>query len=368
MNVVHITPSWFDSGSALGGGERYAMGLAEHVAQRAETTLVSFGPERRSESRGRLRLEIYPVSPRQKEFKNNPISVRFLREVAAADIVHCHQLSTWASDLSALFSRTMGKRCFVTDHGGGGYRVLQRRLPVQRCYAGAVAYSEFGKGVMPERLRKICRVIPGGIDLTQFTPDPGVARAQEVLFVGRFLPHKGILDLIEAFRLWKAPGWSLRLLGPATDASYAAKVRAAAENLAVEIQHDLEDAAIIGFYRRAMITVLPSKHRLENGGWSAVPELMGLTLLESQACGTPVICTDAGAMREFVREGRTGLVVPEGDPAALARALAELAEGMEQGPEAWAGRCRAEVERFGWPQVAEEHVKLYRSVSGKEPQ
>lgn len=42
-----------------------------------------------------------------------------------------------------------------------------------------------------------------------------------------------------------------------------------------------------------------------------MPELMGFTLLESQASGTPAICTDAGAMAEFIDHERTGLVVAQ---------------------------------------------------------
>ena len=48
MNILFITPTWFDKSSAIGGGERYVEALAEALAKQADVTLVSFAPKRRS--------------------------------------------------------------------------------------------------------------------------------------------------------------------------------------------------------------------------------------------------------------------------------------------------------------------------------
>ena len=53
-----------------------------------------------------------------------------------------------------------------------------------------------------------------------------------------------------------------------------------------------------------------------------MPELLGQTLIEGMACGTPAICTDVASMPEVVEDGVTGFVVPPNDPAYLGAKLA----------------------------------------------
>jgi glycosyltransferase involved in cell wall biosynthesis len=69
--------------------------------------------------------------------------------------------------------------------------------------------------------------------------------------------------------------------------------------------------------------VLPSVYRDHYGHSHVQPELMGFTLMESMACGTPAVCSRVGGMPEFVRHGRTGFVFDE--PAELTRYLVALA-------------------------------------------
>ena len=63
--------------------------------------------------------------------------------------------------------------------------------------------------------------------------------------------------------------------------------------------------------------VLPSVYRTSIGTETAVPELLGQTLLEGMACETPAICTNVASLPEVVEDGVTGFVVPPNDPAAL---------------------------------------------------
>ncbi len=71
---------------------------------------------------------------------------------------------------------------------------------------------------------------------------------------------------------------------------------------------DADDDAILDLYRRAWATVLPSAYRDCYGNTYLWPELMGFTLLESMACGTPAICSNVGGMPEYVLDGVTGYV------------------------------------------------------------
>lgn len=82
------------------------------------------------------------------------------------------------------------------------------------------------------------------------------------------------------------------------------------------------------------------------------PESFGIVLIEAMACGLPVIATDYPGVRAVVVEGETGLLIPRGDSAVAAAAIARLADAGEEGRRAMgeAGRARAERE-WGWPRL-----------------
>src|SRR5215217_4465925 len=68
-------------------------------------------------------------------------------------------------------------------------------------------------------------------------------------------------------------------------------------------------------------TGLPSVYRDREGGETPVPELLGQTLLEGMACGTPAVCTRVASLPEVVDDGVTGIIVPPNDPVALGAAI-----------------------------------------------
>jgi glycosyltransferase involved in cell wall biosynthesis len=95
------------------------------------------------------------------------------------------------------------------------------------------------------------------------------------------------------------------------------------------------------------------------GDETRVPELLGQTLLEAMACGTPAICTDVASMPEIVQDGVTGFVVPAGQLEALRDKLAWLQQNPgEAAAMGAAGRTRV-LEKFTWPAVVEHCLRIY---------
>ena len=92
----------------------------------------------------------------------------------------------------------------------------------------------------------------------------------------------------------------------------------------------------------------------------------GLTVLEANACGTPVVATDVPGLRDSVRPGLNGLRVPRGDAPALAGALARVLEdsslraSLSAGALAWAGR-------FGWDAVADAFAEVLGALAAGRP-
>jgi glycosyltransferase involved in cell wall biosynthesis len=115
-------------------------------------------------------------------------------------------------------------------------------------------------------------------------------------------------------------------------------------------------------YRRAICIVLPSVYRTSIGTETAVPELLGQTLLEGMACETPAICTNVASMPEVVDDGVTGFVVPPNDPAAISERLEQLRRDPTRAAAMGkAGRARV-LERFTWDRVVERCLEAYEGA------
>jgi glycosyltransferase involved in cell wall biosynthesis len=362
MKVAYISPTYFDGSSVLGGGERYSMELARCMSGIADTTLVSFFSKRKSFKDGNLKIELYPFKHSFRGNVANPASFRYLKAIFNADIVHIHQINTMVSDIGCLSAFLLGKSVFITDHGGGGSLVLNRKLPVLRCYRNAIAQSRYALDALPAALRWKAVLIKGGINTDRFCPGTSVKRERTILYVGRILPHKGINYLIEAFRLISSADYKLKIIGEVYSEQFYKYLVSQAGGLRVEFIHDADDRTLINEYRAATITVLPSVQTTCYGVRCPAPELIGMSLLESQACGTPVICTDAGAMHEFVENGKTGLVVKQGSGESLAAALRRMLDLSPPDYSRYENRCREWVRPFDWSVVAKKHLEVYKGT------
>jgi glycosyltransferase involved in cell wall biosynthesis len=177
-----------------------------------------------------------------------------------------------------------------------------------------------GRGVPPERVR----VVPPGCDrlgkasgfgaqVSGGSPPDPVA-----LCVAQWVPRKGILTLVEAWKRLEPAGAELVLAGePDADPEYAAAVRAAiGEDAGVRVAGAVPDAELESLYAAADLFVLPSRY-----------EGYGMVYAEALSCGLPVVACEVGPVPELV--GPAGLLVPPDDPAALAAALERLLNGPE---------------------------------------
>ncbi len=204
-------------------------------------------------------------------------------------------------------------------------------------------------------------VVPNAVDPDLFRPmDRTACRADLSLdgfvvgYVGRWVPQKGLSDLIEA--LVRCPAdVSLLLVG---SGPMEGELRASAARLGVAGRLRLLPARPLDQLPPVMnavdVLALPSR---TTGRWK---EQFGRVLIEAHACGTPVIGSDSGAIPDVVGEG--GLVVPEGDPAALADAIMDLRGRPQRRVELGRAGLAAARERFTWQRVAEQMGDIYRRV------
>ena len=200
------------------------------------------------------------------------------------------------------------------------------------------------------------RIVPAGVDLARFTV--GAERAPgPVVFVASALddPRKRLVDLLDAWPqvLEGRPDATLRIAGraePATEARLRDRLPAATVG-SVTFLAGLDDEALVAEYQRAWVTVAPAVH-----------EALGLTTIESLACGTPVAGADSGATPELVTEGTTGALFAPADPEDCARALLR-ALALAERPDI-RDTCRAAAQPFGWEGITDQVVARYRELTG----
>jgi glycosyltransferase involved in cell wall biosynthesis len=353
--VLHIVPALFDrNDGVVGGAERYALELAREMSVETPTTLLTFGERARRETLGSLNIRVVGKPWYVRGQRTNPLALSLISEVRKADVVHCHQQHIVASSLAAVVCKLSGRRVFVSDLGGGGWDV-SAYLSTDRWYNGHLHISEYSRKISGQENTLRAHVILGGVDTEKFSPDESTVRDKTVLFVGRLLAHKGVDVLIKALPKTMA----LEIIGQAYDQKYLEVLRELARSKQVKFAHECDDAALVQSYRKALCVVLPSVYKNMYGTETKVPELLGQTLLEGMACGTPVICTDVASMPEVVEDGTTGFIVPPNDPVALGQKIEWLREHPIQAGEMGQRARQRVLEKFTWPRVVRRCLDIY---------
>jgi glycosyltransferase involved in cell wall biosynthesis len=357
MRVLHVVPALLDpKDGILGGAERYAFELARHMAREVETTLLSFGRGDRTFEEGPLRVRVLGNAWHVQGNRFNPVSLRALPELMHADIVHCHQQHVLMSSSLAIAGRVIRRPVFVTDLGGGGLD-FSALVKTDGWFRGHLHMSEFSRKASGHETNRNARVIFTGVDAGLFSPSSGVEKSTDIVFVGRVLPHKGVDKVIEAL----PPDRTLDVIGGACHPEYMAVLKDLARGKQVRFVGQLWGQELVDAYRRARAVVLPSLYRDLYGNETAIPELLGQTLLEGMACGIPAICTNVAAMPEAVVDGETGFVVPPNDLDAMRRAIVTLSTDHALAARMGTAARARMLSRFTWDAVVRRCLEAYRS-------
>jgi glycosyltransferase involved in cell wall biosynthesis len=164
-----------------------------------------------------------------------------------------------------------------------------------------------------------------GVDcaaIASYDADPVRRDPDLVLFVGRLVPQKGCLDLIEALARVRATGRPLRLAvvgsGPERE---RCERRAAELGVPAELVGPCRQAEVWAWMRRAAVVAVPS--RTGTDGWK---EAFGLVAAEGQAAGARVVASTCGGLPEAIAPANHDLLFPEADVDALADRLARATE------------------------------------------
>ncbi|HVS84792.1 MAG TPA: glycosyltransferase family 4 protein [Gaiellaceae bacterium] len=226
-----------------------------------------------------------------------------------------------------------------------------------RAHARTLAAGSLFLGGTPEAAESFpaerFRVVPFGVDVVRFPPQP-LPASRRILFVGRVEPNKGVRELVEAFPRVRerVPDAALTVAGAGPLVDWARR-RAVELDVAdaVSVLGHVEQAQLPDLLRDCALLCLPS-----------YADAYGMVLLEAMATQRAVVASDVIGPRFLLDGGRFGRLVPPGDAAALAAALADLlAQPSELERLGLDGRRRVE-ERFTVARSADGVEQAYADV------
>lgn len=250
------------------------------------------------------------------------------------DLIHNH-----FDFLPLTYSGLVETPVVTTIHGFSSPSII----PVYKKYNARGHYVAISESDKSPKLDYIA-TIHHGIDVAQFAFSG--ATGKYLLFFGRIHPEKGVREAIEVSQ---RVGIKLVIAGIIQDHDY----------FTTEVEPHIDGATV-----EYLGSVGPDRKADMLGGALALLHLIsfdepfGLSLIESMACGTPVIAFRRGSMPELVRHGETGYIVDDVEGAIKAVSAVKTIERSA---------CRADVERrFTSARMARDYVRVYQQVLNRE--
>ena len=288
---------------------------------------------------------------------STPLRIKRILKRERFDLLHLHEPMTPAICVAALALA----RCPVvaTWHAAGNLGYYRPGLPVWGFLMNRIdhriAVSDQARDSAVRWLPGEYEVIPNGV-LIPPQGDPG-GREHRIVFIGRHDPRKGMPIMLRAWpEVHRQTGARLRLVG--------------ADPLAVRLllaRHKVSDEGIdvLGFLSQEDLTaeLLAAKALAAP---SIGMESFGMILTRAFACGTPVVASDIAGYRAVITP-ETGLLVPPGDPAALAQGLIAMVENEPRRREFGAAARQVAVERYSWDEIGRRLQRIYELVAEGAP-
>ena len=264
--------------------------------------------------------------------------------VGAALGFHPFVVSVWGSDIIEFPKRSLVHR-----------KMLQYSLSqADKITVTSRLLEEAAEGLAPVK-QKITRT-PFGVDLERFKPESKPGRKDQIILgLIKNLDRKyGIEYLLKGFALVEKSYKNIRLViagdGPLKD-----QLRELAFQLGcqekVEFLGRIPHSQVPTLLNEMDIFIMPSIH-----------ESFGVAALEASACGLPVIASDVGGIPEVVVHRKTGLLIPPGNPEALAEAVVYLIENPDLREKLGKDGREFVMETFDWQENAQRMENLYQEL------
>ncbi|CAD6494696.1 MAG: D-inositol-3-phosphate glycosyltransferase [Candidatus Argoarchaeum ethanivorans] len=280
------------------------------------------------------------------------------------DIIHAHSHLFFSTNLCALVRRLGSPPLVITNHG-----LISQTVPrwVHKIYIPTIAKWTFKSAdkiicyTENEKLLLVklgidsdmIAVIHNGTDTDIFAPREKEKDKNQILWIGRFTPGKGVEYLIDAFEILvkEYPDFKLLMIGRGPlKGNIEQMIRDLNLSKNIIMKEFVPNSKLPEIYQNSDVFVLPS---LNEG----VPR----TILEAMACGIPVVCTKLPQLVDVV-DG-CGLLVPVEDSQALAEGISKIVFDRELAQKFGKNGRAKVVENYSWKDTVKKTVQLYEELS-----
>jgi glycosyltransferase involved in cell wall biosynthesis len=337
MRIGMIAPPWFPLPPQRYGGIEFVVSLLTEglVARGHDVTLFASGD---SATAARLHA-IFDRAPFEQMENGHHLEVMHSLEAytraAEFDVIHDHDgLASRA--MGALVHRLAGTPVVATLHGPAD-PVTQQSLSSLRADLRFIAISDYQRSGFPDL--DFIGTIPNAIDVEHM---PFSAEKDDyLLFIGRMTPDKGAHTAVEVAQRLERHLIMAGKVNEGPEREYFAEQIEPHLSEYIHFRGEVGHETKAELYKHARCTLFPIQ-------W---PEPFGLVMIESLACGTPVIAMRQGSVPEVIEHGRTGFIVDSAD---------EMVEAFAHLDEIDPAECRLAVEeRFGSEAFVRAHENAY---------
>ncbi len=389
MNILIVTPYFYPEG---GGLEQYAYNISKRLIKKGFHVTVLCSTKKGKDITETI--DGIHIMRQKPDFiiSNTPVKFNLFFEMSKLarendfDLINAHTPVPYYADVAALVSRRYDIPFVLTYHNdlikesnlskfivnvyNNSLNLLILRLsnliitPSPYCYHDSKFLKKFKKKLV---------WIPPGVDIKRYSSigsspsiykDYGLPKDSKIiLFVGqmgKYHTHKGIDCLINSFGIVKGKinNPYLVLVG-AGDAISEYKKLCKKQNITKNTIFTgfVNDETLIRYYKSSNVLVLPS---------TSISEGFGMTLIEANACGKPVIGTNIGGIPYVIKDGENGLVVPPKDPNALAEAIFRILSDRELAERLGKTGYKKVIKNFTWEKSGEKTLCAFYDILNRK--
>lgn len=202
------------------------------------------------------------------------------------------------------------------------------------------------------------RVVGNGVDDKFFVPGKPSRNPSYVLYVGRLVYSKGLIDLVKSaeYVCREDPSAIFIIVGDGPLKTHLIKlINKTPSSKRILLVGPVDRKSLLKYYQEATVYVLPSYY-----------ESFPNTTLEGMACGLPVVATRVGDLPKIVKNGKTGFLVPPRNPKILGDAILTLLKD-DALRERMGKASRKEVERnYGWDFLTDKVLDCYKLAMNRK--
>jgi glycosyltransferase involved in cell wall biosynthesis len=340
LRIAQVAPLYERVPPALyGGTERIVAFLTDELVRRGhDVTVFASGDSR---TRGKLCAPI-PRALRLDSGATDSLSphvielAQVFQRASDFDVIHCH-----VDYLAFPFGRFVATPTLHTLHGRLDLPFL---APIFRHFRDVpvVSISDAQRAPLQHLDVAWAGTVYHGLPIEQYPYSPGDGRY--LAFLGRICPEKGVDLAIEVAKRAGVPLKIAAKVDPVDREYFEQTIRPLLDHPLIEFTGEIADGDKVRFLGDALAVLFPID-------W---PEPFGLVMIESLACGTPVIARERGSVPEILVHGRTGFVADTVD---------ELVNAVKRIDIIDRAACRRHVEtRFTAARMGDDYEEIYRRL------